>query len=56
MTRREAIAILRELPEDAEVDGAEVAEIFLAMYGRRPDADERRDALSHCYAAMPRRA
>mgnify|MGYP001609396400 CR=1 FL=1 len=54
MTIAEATEILRAMAEDDEVSYADAAELFTAVIGRAPDADDG-DAgalLSHCYAAI----
>lgn len=51
MTRSEAIKTLVEAAEDTEFEPAEEVEIFAAIYGRKPDQDDRSAGLiSLCYA------
>lgn len=52
MTKPEAIEMLTARGEDAEWTEDEIAEVFAALYGRAPTADEDADPLSLCYAAI----
>lgn len=51
MTRAEAIRTLVAADEDTEFEASEEAELFEALYERKPDADDRSAGLiSLCYA------
>ncbi len=52
MTRREAVTRLLEAAEDEEFDPDEAADLFAALYGRRPDHDDgdTGEIISLCYA------
>lgn len=54
MTKREALAQIRRLPEDAKnVTDAQADAWFVAIYKRQPDARDRRDGVfSLCCAAL----
>ena len=52
MTKREAVAYVKRCDEnDGPESEAEAAKIFEALYGRKPDAQDRRDGIwNHCCA------
>jgi hypothetical protein len=53
MTKREAKAWVRAHSDDDELPDHELAAAFTAIFGRRPDAQDRREGLwSHLCAAV----
>ena len=53
MTKRQAIKYVRSHTDDDDLDDAELAEDFEALYGRKPDSEDRREGLwSHCCASI----
>lgn len=53
MTKREAAKILKNAPEDYEFGEEEEVVLFVAIYGRRPDAEDYDQGLiSLCYAGL----
>ena len=53
MTKRQAIKYVRSHTDDDDLEDAELTQVFEALYGRKPDAEDRREGLwSHCCASI----
>ena len=53
MTKQQAFDFVRDHSDNDSLDDDDLAEVFAALYGREPDAQDREEGLwSHCCAAQ----